>query len=217
MSNKLSPLFNSTSALLEFQIWSDATSHAIPFKSCATTGKNWFELVTASLNHVLPTWNDSTPWPPQQFPIFQPDDLYRKNMWLRTMCCLQNEPITNFINSTLCYLVSPNNESFSLLESELHNLPCWSPKQKCALSYAIPFYTMYTTTWLNRFSQPQLVPTNQCDWREALTALLEISTEMLMSYLTATLTTRWFVSEKHVVEDNVLFTKRTRYILPPFN
>ena len=53
MSNKLSPLFNSTSALLEFQIWSDATSHAIPFKSCATTGKNQFELVTASLNDVL--------------------------------------------------------------------------------------------------------------------------------------------------------------------
>ena len=43
-------------------------------------------------------------------------------------------------------------ESFSPLESELHNLPCWSPKQKCALSYAIPFYTMYTTTWLNWFS-----------------------------------------------------------------
>ena len=57
MSNKLSPLFNSTSALLEFQIWSDVTSHAIPFKSCATTVKNWFELVTASLNNVLPMWN----------------------------------------------------------------------------------------------------------------------------------------------------------------
>ena len=94
MSNKLSPLFNSTSALLEFQIWSGTTSHAIPLKSCATTGKNWFELVTASLNHVLPTRNDSTPWPLQQFPIFPPDDLYRKNMWLRTMCCLQNEPVT---------------------------------------------------------------------------------------------------------------------------
>ena len=89
MSNKLSLLFNSTSALLEFQIWSDATSHAIPFKSCTTTGKNRFELVTASLNDVLPMRNDSTPWPPQQFPIFPPDDSYRKNTWLRTMCCLQ--------------------------------------------------------------------------------------------------------------------------------
>ena len=29
-----------------------------------TTGKNQFELVTASLNHVLPTQNSSTPWPP---------------------------------------------------------------------------------------------------------------------------------------------------------
>ena len=43
-------------------------------------------------------------------------------------------------------------ESFCLLKSELHNLPCSSPKQKCALSYVIPFYTMYTTTQLNRFS-----------------------------------------------------------------
>ena len=70
MSNKLSPLFNSTSALSEFQIWSDATSHAIPFKSCATTGKNWFELVTASLNNVLPMRNGSTPRPPLKPPSF---------------------------------------------------------------------------------------------------------------------------------------------------
>ena len=90
MSNKLSPLFNSTSALLEFQIWSDATSHAIPVNSCATTGKNQFELVTASLNDVLPMRNGSTPWPPLKPLIFPPDDLYRKNTWLRTMCCLQN-------------------------------------------------------------------------------------------------------------------------------
>ena len=96
MSNKLSPLFNSTSALLEFQIWSDVTSHAIPVKSCATTGKNQFELATASLNHVLPTWNGSTRWPPLVPLIFPPDDLYGKNTWLRTMCCLQNEPITYF-------------------------------------------------------------------------------------------------------------------------
>ena len=51
-------------------------------------------------------------------------------------------------------------ESFSPLESELHNLPCWSPKQKCALSYTIPFYTMYTTTRLNRFS-PASASSNQ--------------------------------------------------------
>ena len=70
MSNKLSPLFNSTSALLEFQIWSDATSHAIPFKSCATTGKNQFELVTASLNDVLPMRNGSTPLPLLKSPYF---------------------------------------------------------------------------------------------------------------------------------------------------
>ena len=42
-------------------------------------------------------------------------------------------------------------ESFSPLRSVLHNLSCWSLKQKCALSYAIPFY-MYTTLQL----QPDL-------------------------------------------------------------
>ena len=51
-------------------------------------------------------------------------------------------------------------ESFSPLKSELHNLPCWSPKQKCVLSYPIPFYTMYTTTRLNRFS-PASASSNQ--------------------------------------------------------
>ena len=51
-------------------------------------------------------------------------------------------------------------ESFSPLESELHNLPCWSPKQKCALSYTIPFYTMYTTTRLNQLS-PASASSNQ--------------------------------------------------------
>ena len=70
MSNKLSPLFNSTSSLLEFQIWSDATSHVIPFKSCAATGKNRFELVTASLNNVLPMRNGSTPRPLLKPPYF---------------------------------------------------------------------------------------------------------------------------------------------------
>ena len=70
MSNKLSLLFNSTSALLEFQIWSDGTSHAIPFKSCTTTSKNRFELVTASLNDVLPMRNGSTPRNPLKPPYF---------------------------------------------------------------------------------------------------------------------------------------------------
>ena len=89
MSNKLSPLFNSTSALLEFQIWSDVTSHAIPFKSCITTGKNRFELVTASLNDVLPMRNGSTPRPPLKPPYFPAWWFISENTWLRTMCCLQ--------------------------------------------------------------------------------------------------------------------------------
>ena len=43
--------------------------------SCTTTGKNQFELVTASLNHVLPLWNGSSPRPPLEFSIFPQDDL----------------------------------------------------------------------------------------------------------------------------------------------
>ena len=68
-------------------------------------------------------------------------------------------------------------ESFSPpRSSELHNLPCWSPKQKCALSYAIPFYTMYTVNSIKpvlsglNCSQPTRV-----EWCKALTALLELS------------------------------------------
>ena len=39
-------------------------------------------------------WNGSAPRPLLEPLIFPPDNLYRKNTWLRTMCCLQNEPIT---------------------------------------------------------------------------------------------------------------------------
>ena len=56
-------------------------------------------------------------------------------------------------------------ESFSPLESELHNLPCWSPKQKCALSYAIPFYTMYTTT-SSRWSDLVWAGHSHFNWRD---------------------------------------------------
>ena len=52
-------------------------------------------------------------------------------------------PFTSVCNNLEHGLVTLT-ENFSPLESELHNLPCWSPKQKCALSHAIPFYTMYT-------------------------------------------------------------------------
>ena len=76
MSNKLSPLSNSTPALLELQIWSDAASHATQL-TCHVQklATNQFELVTASLNHVLPMQKGSTPWPLLEFPIFPSDDL----------------------------------------------------------------------------------------------------------------------------------------------
>ena len=97
MSNKLSPLSNSTSALLEFRIWSDATSHTTLFTwHASTTGKNWFELVTTSLNDVSLCgmvalynlhWN----------PLFSCLMIHiGKTRGLRTMCCLQSkfEPVT---------------------------------------------------------------------------------------------------------------------------
>ena len=68
--------------------------------------------------------------------------------------CLNTIPFTSVCKNLECGLVILT-ESFSPLESELHNLPCWSPKQKCAPSYMIPFYTMYTTT---RSSWFDLVP-----------------------------------------------------------
>ena len=55
------------------KIWNDATSYAMLFTCHAH--QNWFELVTVSLNHVLPTQNGSTPWPLLGFPIIPPDDL----------------------------------------------------------------------------------------------------------------------------------------------
>ena len=62
------------------KVWtrSDVTSHAIPntvHLSCTTTSKNQFELVTASLNHVLSMQKYSTPWPLLEFSIFPLDGL----------------------------------------------------------------------------------------------------------------------------------------------
>ena len=52
-------------------------------------------------------------------------------------------PFTS-VHSNLEHGLAILTESFSPLRSVLHNLSCWSPKQKCVLSYAIPFYIMYT-------------------------------------------------------------------------
>ena len=65
--------------------------------------------------------------------------------------CLNTILFTS-VRSNLEYGLVTLTESFSPLRSVLHNLPCWSSKQKCALGHAIPFYTMYTWTRLNRFS-----------------------------------------------------------------
>ena len=64
--------------------------------------------------------------------------------------CLIQSPFTSVINN-LEHGLAILTESFSPLRSVLYNLSCWSPKQKCVLSYAIPFYTMYTQTRLNWF------------------------------------------------------------------
>ena len=56
---------------------------------------------------------------------------------------LDTIPFTS-VHSNLEHGLAILTESFSPLRSVLHNLSCWSPKQKCMLSYMIPFYTMYT-------------------------------------------------------------------------
>ena len=55
MLNKLSPLSNSTSALLEFRIWSDATSRATLF-TCHVQ-----QLVRTGLSQSQPAWTTSSP------------------------------------------------------------------------------------------------------------------------------------------------------------
>ena len=64
VTESFSPLnLDYTTSLVKVQIRNDMTSHAIPdtvHLSCMTTSKNQFELVTASLNHVLFTQKDST-------------------------------------------------------------------------------------------------------------------------------------------------------------
>ena len=84
-------------------------------------------------------------------------------------------PFTS-VHSNLEHGLSVLTESFSPLRSVLHNLPCWSPKQKCATSHAIPFYITCIKPDQTGFHWLQLVPTNQSDWCKALTALLEIPT-----------------------------------------
>ena len=77
---------------------------------------------------------------------------------------LDTIPVTS-VHKNLEHGLVTLTESFSPLKSELHNLPCWSPKQKCVLSYVIPFYTMYTTT---RSSWFDLVWASHShfDWRD---------------------------------------------------
>ena len=64
---------------------------------------------------------------------------------------LDTIPFTS-VRSNLEHGLAMLTKSFSPLRSVLYNLSCWSPKQKCTLSYVIPFYTMYTQTRLNWFS-----------------------------------------------------------------
>ena len=62
-----SPLnLNHTTSFVKVWIKSDVTIHVIPdtvHLLYTTSSKNQFELVTASLNHVLSTWKDSSPQP----------------------------------------------------------------------------------------------------------------------------------------------------------
>ena len=77
VTESFSPLnLDYTTSFVKIQIRSDATSYTIPdtvHLPCATTNKNQFELVTASLNHVLSM--QKITWPLLEFPISLPDDL----------------------------------------------------------------------------------------------------------------------------------------------
>ena len=74
VTESFSPLnLDYTTSLVKVWIRSDLTS--LILFTCPTTCKNQFELVTASLNHVLSVRKHSTPWPLLEFPIFPPDGL----------------------------------------------------------------------------------------------------------------------------------------------
>ena len=68
--------------LVEMQMRSMQQAMLFPFISSTTTGKNWFELLTASLNHVLSCGNDSTLWPLLVFPIFLLDNRLCKHYFV---------------------------------------------------------------------------------------------------------------------------------------
>ena len=71
MLNKLSPLSNRHICIVRVPNlkWCDKPHYTVHL-SCTTTGMNRFELVTASLNHVFPMRNGSTPWLLLEFLIF---------------------------------------------------------------------------------------------------------------------------------------------------
>ena len=62
---------------------------------------------------------------------------------LNTRVWFLNVSLTS-VHSNLEHRLAILTESFSPLRSVSHNLSCWSLKHKCTLSYAIPFYIMYT-------------------------------------------------------------------------
>ena len=69
----------------------------------------------------------------------------------------------NFLNVSLTSVHSNSEhglailtESFSPLRSVLHNLSCWSPKQKCMTSHAIPILSCATATKVDATVKRQL-------------------------------------------------------------
>ena len=95
MSNKLSPTIQQHICIVRVPNlkWLNKPCYIVHL-SCTTTDKNQFELVTASLNHVLPTWNGSTPWPLLEFPIF-PSGRFVNNISSSTMYFFNVEVISN--------------------------------------------------------------------------------------------------------------------------
>ena len=102
VTGNFSPLnLNYTISFLKVWIRIDVTSHAIPdtvHMSCTTTSKNQFELVTASLNHGLSMWKDSTPQPPARISHF-PNRWFVNNIesvYLYRDCFMYFQPRISF-------------------------------------------------------------------------------------------------------------------------
>ena len=79
---------------------------------------------------------------------------------LNTRVCFLNVWYTSLtsVNSNLEHGLVTLTETFSPLESELHNHLCGHPNEKCTLTHTIPFYIMHTSIQSEPVWTSQLQP-----------------------------------------------------------